>query len=152
MMTSRRCLAAFGVAACLALMAPPPASASIFGDAGRFVKKTTKKVGRAAGSAVKDVGRATGKAAKATAKATGKVVDGAATLALRTTGKGVKAVGHAGHEVLVKAAKTPGLGAIVVPTYDSANALKEEITGEGPKSRRALRRALRQGECYPARC
>jgi hypothetical protein len=141
-MTLSRCLAALGLAACLALPAPP-AQASFLGDAGRFVKKTTKKVGHAAGGVVKDVGRATGKAAKAT----GKAVGGVATGAVHTAGKGVKTVGRAGEKVLVKAANTPVIGSAVDTTYRLGRAVKEEITGEGPKERRAYNREHRRWKC-----
>jgi hypothetical protein len=103
----RQCLL-LGLAAAVALSVPAPASASIFGDAGRFVKKTTKKVGRAAGSAVKDVGRATGKAAKVTGKAVGNAAGSVGKVAAKTTGTVAKtAVKTAG-----KVAK--GVGSAVV--------------------------------------
>jgi hypothetical protein len=103
-MTLHRCLAALGLAACLGLLAPAPASASIFGDAGRLVKKTTKKVGHAAGGVVKDVGRATGKAAKATGKAASSVGKAAA----RTTGAVAKTAVKTGGKV------AKGIGSVAV--------------------------------------
>lgn len=100
-MNFRRCILVFGLAASVAMIAPAPASASVFGDAWRGVKKTTKKVGRAAGGAAKDVGRATGKAAKATGravggagKAIGKGTVGAGKFVINTGLKGADAGGN----------------------------------------------------------
>lgn len=45
-MNFRRCILVFGIASSIALITTPPASANIFGDAARVVKKTTKNVVR----------------------------------------------------------------------------------------------------------
>lgn len=73
-MNFRRGILVLGLAASFAMVEAAPASANIFKDGARFVKKTTKKVGRAAGGAAKDVGRAVGKTAKGAGRATGKAV------------------------------------------------------------------------------